>query len=408
MTETTEASEMQRQNGQLSFDIDLEEGGAIHPEIPVEVRKSNLALVARVLSSRSVDIAPDTYYVTAMLPSGEELFDRVVVAPGEEATVRLAPEPEDVSAESEDAPFIYDWRGVAKGAGPLRGVTALEGLGPASPDVKLRAFQGNILRGEFESENDFISSVEQEEGRTRITTSGDDPAFVQVLRADMPVWNVAVPTCFANQCDVILATSPDGIIDVDVQLGNEEADLLLRYFRRGFLKEASTMTEAMQAEELLYKKMADPVSAAVGAYALLRFGEIDRLHDWTENLKNWFEWLPDGLIVRAEHLARIGEHDQALSLFLELPERGLPLFSTGLTYTLNRLRLYLSMGEDQFEASPRERALVLYKQLKQYREHANLDKPMLVFTGLDPTRPGDGVLSAEEFSNADGEEIGSN
>jgi hypothetical protein len=37
--------------------------------------------------------------------------------------------------------------------------------------------------------------------------------------------------------------------------------------------------------------MSDPIAAAVGAYALLRFAELDRLHDWTANLYDRFPYL---------------------------------------------------------------------------------------------------------------------
>src|SRR2546423_15128052 len=93
----------------------------------------------------------------------------------------------------------------------------------------------------------------------------------------------------------------------------------------------------LDAEELLEDKQQDPIAAAVGGYALLRFSALERLHDWTANLHSWFEWLPDGAAIRGEHLARMGQHDEALDAFLTLPSRGLPLFSDGLAYAVNRL-----------------------------------------------------------------------
>ena len=80
-----------------------------------------------------------------------------------------------------------------------------------------------------------------------------------------------------------------------------------------------------------------PIGAAIGGYVLLRLGELDRLQDWTKNLCKYFPWLPDGVVIYAEHLARVGEHQQALERFLELPKRGLPFTSSGLTAMVESL-----------------------------------------------------------------------
>ena len=55
---------------------------------------------------------------------------------------------------------------------------------------------------------------------------------------------------------------------------------------------------ARSAEALLQGKVANPVGAALGGYALLRLNELDRLHDWPDNLAAWFAWLPDGAVSR--------------------------------------------------------------------------------------------------------------
>ena len=98
-----------------------------------------------------------------------------------------------------------------------------------------------------------------------------------------------------------------------------------------------------QAEELLRQKAGDPVAAAAGAYALLYLGELDRLHDWTMNLADWFPWLPDGTVIAAEHRAREGDHDRARQLLRELDYVDgalVPWLSAGLFYTCDRLRTY--------------------------------------------------------------------
>ena len=86
--------------------------------------------------------------------------------------------------------------------------------------------------------------------------------------------------------------------------------------------------------------MADPIAAAIGAYAILRLGSIEQLHDWTTNLRYLYPWLPDGSAISGEHLARLGRFEEACDAFSEVPVRGLPIFADGLFYTIERMKLY--------------------------------------------------------------------
>ena len=59
------------------------------------------------------------------------------------------------------------------------------------------------------------------------------------------------------------------------------------------------------------------------------------------NLYTEFPWLPDGAAIEGECLAREGNHQDSLKAFLAVAERGLPLFTDGLSYTIDRLQLYV-------------------------------------------------------------------
>src|SRR5262249_11698113 len=104
-------------------------------------------------------------------------------------------------------------------------------------------------------------------------------------------------------------------------------------------------------ERALQEKNSDPVAAAIGAYALLRLGELDRLHDWTANLFDWFPWLADAAAIRGEHLARLGRHEEALDALRTMRGRGLPLFGRGLGYALARLQTYAALSPDTLGAA---------------------------------------------------------
>src|SRR3954471_7585975 len=100
----------------------------------------------------------------------------------------------------------------------------------------------------------------------------------------------------------------------------------MAYINRGQVVDAAMLSAgvAPSAEEALMRKRDDPVAAAAGAFSLLALGELDRLHDWTANLHDWFRWLPDASIARAEHLALSGQHQKAVRTLLRLRVQGLP------------------------------------------------------------------------------------
>jgi hypothetical protein len=148
-------------------------------------------------------------------------------------------------------------------------------------------------------------------------------------------------------------------VELTAHVAHEEADALLGYLNHDLLGDAELLLGSPDlAEGLLLAKREDPVAAAAGAFALLRMNDLDRLHDWTANLANWFPWLSDGLVARAEHLARIGEHEQAVGLLRRLPKHGLPALSIGLTYAADRLRTYCAYGRTTGNCSARLKLLL--------------------------------------------------
>lgn len=260
-----------------------------------------------------------------------------------------------------------------------------------STEARLRKFSGNVLSVNYSPDEEWTPSAAAATGNvTKIVIQGDNRGqILQLLQAGEPPLNVVLPTWAENSCQVFLTKLPRGKYSMDVYLKNTSADLLLCYWERGLWQLAAGVANsaAISAKELLYQKQQHPIAAAVGAYALLRLGELERLHDWAENLKNWFDWLPDGVAIRGEQLARLGKHEEALRVFCELPGRGLPYFSDGLSYTVDRLRLYLSFGEKHFKAEDLKQAASVLALLDPFVAFADFRTPLLTYTGLDPGKP---------------------
>ena len=214
------------------------------------------------------------------------------------------------------------------------------------------------------------------------------PTYIQLYQPGFPVKNYAVPLAPGDRCTIRPLRS-DGELHVDITLANADADLLVRYVGNNMLQEVAQIAEspAILAQNLLAKKFDFPIGAAIGGYVLLRLGELDRLQDWTKNLCKYFPWLPDGVVIYAEHLARVGEHQQALERFLELPKRGLPFTSSGLTYALNRLRQYEPTIEKGLLKGDLKVVRGLVETLGRFCTFVDITRPLLTFTGNNPLRP---------------------
>ena len=61
------------------------------------------------------------------------------------------------------------------------------------------------------------------------------------------------------------------------------------------------------------------------------------MHDWPNNLAQWFDWLPDGSMIAAEMAARSGNDEAAAGHFLTGAARGVPVFSDGMSLFTNRV-----------------------------------------------------------------------
>lgn len=130
-----------------------------------------------------------------------------------------------------------------------------------------------------------------------------------------------------------------GALTADVSLpDNPQADAVARYLQSGHLVEAAGVIQ--NAEQLLQRKMADPFGAALGGYALLRSGQLDRLHHWPRNLAGMFPWLPDGAVIAGEEAALEGDHATAIGFVCDAARRGLPVFAAGFSLLAARLREY--------------------------------------------------------------------
>jgi hypothetical protein len=317
-------------------------------DLPVEVRKPNMSLVAAGLSNEIFQIEKGDYYVIGRLPAGQQLISRVSVGDNGATTI-LRPRPEEQSPHEshEHVHFLIE--------------AYFDALAPAIPiswqftrtDYVSWSAPGNPILPTPEPVGDFM----------QYEISGADHLSYVRVSSSQPPSRVAIVAVAASGGQTMRLLLPKAITEAmaapEVRLQNSQANLLLANIKSGSLDQANiaSLSSKVSAEALLQNKLQDPFAACVGAYALLMFGDLERLRDWTKNLQDWFPWLPDGLCIRGEHLARMGRHTEALESFSQLPARGIPVFSFGITTALNRLHLYKAWWEKKMPVDAIDKAI---------------------------------------------------
>lgn len=335
-------------------------------EIPVEVYDHDLRLRGRVLTSQSLELEAGDYRVIARVPDGPQLRATVTVSTESSAVAELKRDrvrrPGTLALEA------------TRHAAIARDVT----YGEYFPDPTHRWIREGISPRGF-----WTIEGEPDVWHRPLV---DRPPEVFSLRFLCPP---ALPQCTIlpreslGHLEWSVVEDIRGDLTFETRLKHGGARNLLAYLERGQVDGAELLAKsvASDAEQLLYEKGRDPVAAAAGALGLLAFGDLDRLHDWTKNLRRRFEWLPDGLITHAEHLARLGKHDAAVEALQELTNRALPILTLSLSTAVTRMRSYVTAGLGGSMLAAATEALT------RYAVACDLTAAVTTFPAVDPSLP---------------------
>jgi hypothetical protein len=308
---------------------------------PVNViHGDSLQLVASPNCGEEIEVPAGTYIVSATLPSGERSVGVAEVTEGELSELSLGVQAPETSA----APTAM---GGLESLGPIDQPSA---AAPVASGTFFVRFHVQTPEGGFRRATPPVTVTSSSSDRVELTVSasGDGILFVQTARPGEVPLNVALPIYGPTVSQSCLLTLKGGsVLAADVSLpDNPQIDAVARFLKGGHLQEAASV--GGNAEHLLEAKMADPFGAALGGYALLRSGQLDRLHHWPRNLADWFPWLPDGAVIAGEEAALEDEHDVAIGYVCDAARRGLPVFGVGLSLLASRLREYSAAPKSAF------------------------------------------------------------
>jgi hypothetical protein len=172
---------------------------------------------------------------------------------------------------------------------------------------------------------------------------------------------VAIPVANQQSIRVFVVRDDHDVEKFRVLIGGShpEAEAILGFLTSGDFEAARRVGEKWfdKAEQLLRDRTFDPIAATLAGYFLLRAGGVSRLHDWTSNLANWFDWLPDGAVICGWHMALTNRWSDAEHWLTEAVHRGIPLYTQGLRLLHDGLRILDGRGAEVREPFDRIRAV---------------------------------------------------
>lgn len=247
----------------------------------------------------------------------------------------------------------------------------------------------------------FLNQTIFSDGRVYHLDTQEMLSVLEISGENMPLLFVNLPPRSRVNCLIKLADAGSAAfhpLDVTVATNDKVAETLLALLTSGAMREAETLTKdySFNAEMLLMGKVDNPISAAIGGYFLLKVKQLDRLHDWPNNLANWFTWMPDGPIIHAWQLmAETNKTPEIISRIrarlLEAVDRGIPIYNEGLRLLyegLTQLWYFTKKSDIDVEAA--------IKKISGYVEAVDWSQETTTFTGTAPGLPGKAHLKSKE------------
>ncbi|MEA2863508.1 MAG: hypothetical protein QOF14_5782 [Hyphomicrobiales bacterium] len=321
--------------GFITVRLDKLSGRRWGGDVAVEVRDpKTFALRARGIVGEPLNVPAGKHWVSAILPNGEQLSadESVSIGVGEAREVLLNWTDADVPASMETGAWVDRTR------------RAADILAPAW-QLFTRVFAAQI-RGNWLAARMGTSPMPERDRVSNLTMDaafGDLPVLLEVASGN------ELPTYFAVPIDGEKGRTTsewqydDATKQVKIRFDfhDDELNTFFDYVQVGFAQEARSISRRLisQAEEYAEDRKS-PLRAVLAAYVLLRANETEGLQAWSRRLSDQYAWLPDGVALRIECLARDGKHREAAELMPELVARGAPWFRSGVAYVAARAKLY--------------------------------------------------------------------
>ncbi|RDJ05059.1 hypothetical protein [Rhizobium grahamii] len=265
----------------------------------------------------------------------------------------------------------------------------VKSIAPLALDLKLEGDRANLLfhyiaNGRVDQLSDLVAEV-----WPRLETIADLGAerlkeFSELVSKN---WSAAQDLFDGARSNPLTQAIFDRLPKLATLFGFERQAVGVRKLAREFGPQIQAVVKARHIK---------PVTATIAGYVFLLVGPPpgneskrssygDTIDLLAELAFGQSPWLVDQLCIRAEALARRGQHEKALSLFLKVPDRGVPMFSMGLRFTLDRLKGYrTSARTGKLDPSFVARIEPALERLERLALGADFDQPLLTFLSIVP------------------------
>ena len=322
----------------LTFKLDTPPNQRWSGALPIEVRDEKLILRARGVSDDSLEVPPGRYYVTALLPNGDQsTVDGVIVEAGENKQLNIPLSDVVFPATLQTTDTLSD--------------SLWEISRPVTQYFFRQSFailRGNWLAGKFPGTVSQVPLKREPTTRSNLDIPfSREVVWIEIERSKRyNYFAVPVDEAGSTTAEWSLDLKTDKLT-VNLDFHDGELNSLLDFVEKSKANEARSISRTLVTRPDYYAtKKQSPLRATLGAYVLIRANQLDGLDEWTSNLVASHAWLPDALAVRVEYLARSGRHPEALKLLLEIPKSGTPLFRSGISYLADRAKTYAGLDAE--------------------------------------------------------------
>ena len=351
--------------------------------LPIKLLTEEGRVAAHGLSGRDIEVPEGSYFLSCGLPNGREVIRRKPI--GIEAGIRIDPifpflELELAVEESQaakpgadpaaptgqPAPLSADSPGILLGA-------EIASDPPAAAAALPATFSARMWAGDWMAQWDKGAGEGQtvDPGGFRnetIALSGDQPIpisgeagrdlLLELMDGEtrrffvVPFDRAILSGSGEAAIDVSLAPDPQKISLHFASPVSAEANAFVEFVNHGLLDQSRAITADLVAggEDALREQETSALRAMLGAYVLLRANTLDGFEDWIARLAELMPQVPDVHIVRMEALSRLGKHGEAIAALRIAVTRGCPWFRSGISYLLERLRLYIEVDAETSDA----------------------------------------------------------
>lgn len=267
----------------------------------------------------------DRAYVLGKLPNGSSIQQTVELRGDRaEATLHLG----------DESP--HEW---------LQWVTPFRSLGHLQPAAERGAVSNrrigkvwmtlwSLRDGRWEAQGLHPLERQRDDGIQQLVVDVPQSPHLLQIGGEKVAWRlVSLPPGGPVRVALTRSAAEEGdALDITVGRAEPDNELIMSYLARGAVAEACRLVEAWDAANLLlYEKKRDPVSAAAGAYVLLKNRRLQDRRDWVTNLVEWFPYMADGAIISAAlALQEKDATESQIRLLIDLAlGRGLPIFAMG-------------------------------------------------------------------------------